>query len=98
MLDGADVTQPSTYVYPEWDERRRVYLADWCRVVEDVAEADPGSRPMLPGGAALRPALARLGTGLVPCRRRRQGDDPDLEAMVEARVGRITGAPRVEEV
>jgi nitric oxide reductase activation protein len=67
-------------------------------VVEEQAEVRPGSLPALSDGLAVRRALARLGTGLTPCRRRRQGDDIDIDAVVEARVGLRTGAPHTDDV
>jgi hypothetical protein len=84
--------------YPEWDGFRRRYREAWCTVSED----DP---PTVDGPAAppyddlgLERALARLGVGLERCRRRRQGDDLDVDAVVEARVdaevgGTIDDAP-----
>jgi nitric oxide reductase NorD protein len=97
-LGGMEPGAAATHVYPEWDERRRRYRPGWCRVIEDVASADAGSSPVLPDSVALRRTLARLGTGLTPCRRRRQGEDIDLDAAVEARVGLLTGASHIDDV
>ena len=88
----------ATHVYPEWDERRRSYRPGWCHVVEDVAPADAGSSTVLPESLALRRTLARLGTGLTPCRRRRQGEDIDIDAVVDARVGVLTGGTHTDDV
>ena len=96
--DEAEPPRPGARWYPEWDERRRTYRRDWCQVLEGVADADPGSTTALPQVAALRPALARLGTGLTPCRRRAQGDDVDIDALVQARVDRLAGGPGSEDV
>jgi nitric oxide reductase activation protein len=97
-VDGPDLQAASTHVYPEWDERRRTYRPDWCHVHEDVADAGSGFSVDLPDGVALRRALARLGTELVPCRRQRQGGDLDIDAIVQARVDRLAGGPLVEDV
>lgn len=90
-LDGVEPAQPAKHSYPEWDEQRGTYRPDWCQVTEAVAEPDLGSTSTLTDPIALRHALARLGTGLTPCRRRRQGDDLDIDAIVEARVDHRTG-------
>ena len=90
--------------YPEWDRARRRYRPDWCTVIE----SDPAARSSdatdatdattaRPDATALRRALARLGIGLTPCRRRRQGDDIDIDAAVEARVDTAAGAPPSDE-
>ena len=96
-LDATEPTATTSHHYPEWDVHRRTYRDNWCHVVEDVADAG-SAPPRLLDGAALRPVLARLGTGLTPCRRRRQGDDLDLDAMVDARIGVRTGAPHTDDV
>jgi nitric oxide reductase NorD protein len=89
--------------YPEWDVTRGRYRLDWCT----VHEADP--RPQAsgpadaawlaaPGSRALRRPLARLGTDLDRCRRQFAGDDIDIDAIVEARVDALAGAPRDQGV
>ena len=82
-LEGAGPDEATTHTYPEWDERRGVYRPDWCHVLEDVADADGVASVVLPDGATLRRALARLSTELVPCRRQRQGGDLDIDAVVD---------------
>lgn len=97
-LDGIEPDEPATHSYPEWDERRASYRPDWCHVVEDVADPEPGSATALPEPGELRHVLSRLGTGLTPCRRQRQGDDLDLDALVEARVDRLAGGRGSDDV
>ncbi len=97
-LEGAEPHEPTSHVYPEWDERRQVYRPDWCQVLDTVADADPRSSLVLHDDPGLRRALERLGTELVPCRRQRQGGDLDIDAIVEARVDRAAGGPLVEDV
>lgn len=84
--------------YPEWDLHLGAYRPDWCRVLEQVADTGTGSPPEAPDCSALRSALARLGTGLTRCRRRPQGDDLDLDAMVDAHVVRRVGGAHSGDV
>jgi hypothetical protein len=85
---------PQVRTYPEWDTHRRRYRPDWCTVQErDPRPEDEGGdgTPPLPDGQALRRPLARLGTGLGRVRRRPQGDDLDVDAVVESRVDEASG-------
>ena len=91
-LQAADAPDHAGRSYPEWDERQQRYRADWCHVVEDEAVAGPVPMAM-PGAEPTRRALGRLGLGLTPCRRRQQGDDIDIDAVVSARVDLAAGSP-----
>ena len=101
FIANAPVAQPDTPVvtttaattYPEWDARRRRYRPDWCTVVESDAPVDPGAEAAIPDVAALRRSLARLGIGLARCHRRRQGEDIDIDAVVESRMLARAGLP-----
>lgn len=88
---GEETGPGSRLTYPEWDVHRRRYRPDWCTVVESDAPSAP-ALPM-PDGALFRRSLARLGTGLVGCRRRPQGDDIDIDAAIEAAVEARAGSP-----
>ena len=91
-LEDGDAPEQVGRSYPEWDERQGRYRANWCHVVEDEAVAAPV--PMaLPETEPTRRALGRLGLGLTPCRRRQQGDDIDIDAVVSARVDLAAGSP-----
>jgi nitric oxide reductase NorD protein len=79
--------------YPEWDGNRGRYRPDWCIVVESDARADGTSTMQLPNGLTMRRSLARLGTGMIRCRRQPQGDDVDIDAAVEAHIDTLAGAP-----
>jgi hypothetical protein len=84
--------------YPEWDVHRRRYRRDWCTVME-VEPRPTGSTPVfVSGGSGLRRPLSRLGMGLDRCRRRVQGDDLDIDAVVEARVELMAGSRPDEAV
>jgi nitric oxide reductase NorD protein len=96
--DGEVRGGPTSHWYPEWDERRHAYRPDWCQVLDGVAEAGPASAGALLEPADLRRALARLGAGLTPYRRRRQGDDVDIDALVESRVDRRAGRSGSDDI
>jgi nitric oxide reductase NorD protein len=84
--------------YPEWDVHRRRYRRDWC-TVQEVEPRPKDSAPLLVSdGYGLRRPLARLGMGLDRCHRRVQGDDIDIDAVVEARVEAMAGAAPDEAV
>jgi hypothetical protein len=84
--------------YPEWDVHRRSYRQDWC-TVREVQPRPKDSTPLLvSGGYGLRRPLARLGMGLDRCHRRVQGDEIDIDAVVEARVDAMAGAAPDEAI
>jgi hypothetical protein len=84
--------------YPEWDVRRRRYRQNWCTVQE--VEPRPSDGPPLfpPDGYGLRRPLARLGMGLDRYHRRVQGDDVDIDAVIEAHVETLAGSAPDEAV
>lgn len=84
--------------YPEWDSHRRRYRDRWCTVAE--TEPDPDPRPWrIPENArGLRRPLARLGTAPTRVRRQAQGDDLDIDAVVESRVRFLSGSTPEEAV
>lgn len=73
-------------VYPEWDVHHRRYRPQWCTVVE--LEPERGDRSRIPrrDTRSLRRALARLGTELERHHRQPQGEDLDLDAVVDSYV------------
>jgi nitric oxide reductase activation protein len=79
--------EPGVAVYPEWDTNRRRYRAHWCTVIE-VETPDEGRRPLAraPNDPVLRRRLARLGLGLEAVRRQPEGDELDLDALVDLQV------------
>jgi nitric oxide reductase activation protein len=91
-LDDTAGASRSGAIYPEWDVRRRRYRAGWCTVADiDPPRLATTVAPAAPDSTAFRRPLARLGLGLTNCRRRRQGDDVDLDAAVEAHVDARAG-------
>jgi nitric oxide reductase NorD protein len=84
--------------YPEWDVHRRRYRQDWCTVQEVEPRPKDGTSLCVSDGYGLRRPLARLGMGLDRCHRRVQGDDIDIDAAIEARVGVMAGSAPDEGV
>jgi hypothetical protein len=90
--DGVAPFAPRRFVYPEWDARRRRYRPAWCTVIETEPETEAGAALAVPDIHRLRRALAPLGTELERRHRELQGDDIDIDAAVEARVGVLAGS------
>jgi len=84
--------------YREWDERRRRYREDWCTVREIEPPCTDGHPLPRPDVHTLRRPLTRLGIGRDRCHRQAQGDDIDVDAVVEARVGTVAGSTPDEAV
>jgi nitric oxide reductase NorD protein len=85
--------------YPEWDVHRRRYRQDWCTVQEVEPRPTDNSTPLfVSNGYGLRRPLARLGMGLDRRHRRVQGDDIDIDAVVEARIEVMAGSAPDEAV
>ncbi|MGW0181592.1 nitric oxide reductase activation protein [Nocardia sp. NPDC003345] len=78
--------RPGARTYPEWDFHRRRYRPRWCTVVETGPEPGPQTQVPECDRHGLRRALARLGTTPGPVRRQPQGDDLDIDAVVESLV------------
>jgi nitric oxide reductase NorD protein len=71
-------------LYPEWDVHRGRYRPEYCRVIDyplssvvDVADA------AVPHDEVLRGRLSRLGLGPKVFRRQPDGDDVDVEALID---------------
>jgi nitric oxide reductase activation protein len=84
--------------YPEWDVNRRAYRADWCTVLEIDSAAMVSASSAIDGSIGLRRPLARLGMGLHRRHRQAQGDDIDIDAVVEAHVEAMAGSVVDESV
>jgi nitric oxide reductase NorD protein len=84
--------------YPEWDANRRRYRPDWCTVVEIDSAAKASASPAIDDAVGLRRPLARLGMGLHRRHRQPQGDDIDIDAVVEAHVELVAGSVPDEAV
>lgn len=85
--------------YPEWDVFNNTYRHDWCRVVDfpltaDVDTSDAG----VIHDDVLRRRLSRVGLGPKALRRRSDGDELDLEALIELVVDLRWGYSPPEDV
>jgi len=84
--------------YPEWDMHQRIYKSDWCTVREAELPRKEISESAMPDSNSLRRPLARIGLGLDRCHRQRQGDDIDIDAVIEARIEVLAGSTPDEAV
>lgn len=78
--------------YPEWNVHDRCYRLDWCTVHELAPAIDAQASVDWLEGYGLRKPITRLSMGLDRFHRQRQGDDIDIDALIECRVGRSAGA------
>jgi hypothetical protein len=85
--------------YPEWDVHTQRYRQDFCTVneVEITTILDAG-RFAIADRIGLRRALARLGLGIDRYHRQAQGDDIDIDAVVESRIEQLAGSAPDEAV
>jgi hypothetical protein len=86
-------------LYPEWDVFKDRYKPDWCRVIDfpltvaaDVSAADVAHDDVL------RRRLARVGLGPKVLRGRADGDDLDIEALIDLFVDLQSGFSGEEHV
>ncbi|WIM90466.1 VWA domain-containing protein [Candidatus Mycobacterium wuenschmannii] len=84
--------------YPEWDAGRKSYRHDWCTVVETEPVTKGSASSAIDAAIGVRRPLARLGMGLHRSHRQPQGDDLDIDAVVEARVEAMAGSVPDEAV
>jgi Mg-chelatase subunit ChlD len=71
-------------LHPEWDVFKQCYRPDWCRVIDfpltaaaDISTAD------VPRDDVLRRRLSRVGLGPKMLRGRPDGDELDIEALID---------------
>ena len=85
-------------LYPEWDEHRGRYRPDWCRVLELPLGPAPSPGDGTERDEVLRRRLARIGLGPMVQRDRPQGDDIDIDALIDATVDLRSGHSPTEHV
>jgi hypothetical protein len=86
-------------LYPEWDVHKNQYRPEWCRVLDIPL----GPAPDVGAGGVerdeiLRRRLARLGLGPKVLRRRHDGEDIDVDALVDLAVDLAAGHSSGENV
>ena len=89
-------------LHPEWDVHNNRYRPEWCRVIDfpltvapdmsDISAAD------VPHDEALRRRLSRVGLGPKILRGRQDGDELDIEALIDLFVDLRSGYSRQEHV
>jgi nitric oxide reductase NorD protein len=86
-------------LFPEWDVFKDRYRPDWCRVVDYpfTSQADVSASGVMPD-EVLRRRLSRIGLGPKALRRRPDGDDLDIEALVDLAVDLRSGFSPPEHV
>lgn len=86
-------------LYPEWDVHNNRYRRQWCRVLDFPLriEADT-STAGVPRDDVLRRRLSRIGLGPMVLRRRPDGDELDIEALIDLFVDLRSGYSPPEHV
>ena len=86
-------------LHPEWDVFKNRYRPDWCRVIEfPVTAAVDVSAAGVPHDAVLRRRLSRIGLGRKVLRARPDGDELDIEALIDLVVDLRSGYSPPEHV
>lgn len=71
-------------LYPEWDVHKNQYRPEWCRVIDfPLLTAPDISAAGVQQDEVLRRRLTRLGLGPKVLRRRPDGEDLDVEALID---------------
>ncbi len=85
--------------HPEWDVYRNRYRPDWCRVIDFPLNADADvSAAGIPHDDVLRRRLSRVGLGPKILRGRADGDELDLEALIDLSIDLRCGHSPPEHV
>lgn len=79
-------------LYPEWNVHDHCYRQDWCSVEETEAPRDISAAVEWLEGYGLRRPISRLGLGLDRFRHQSQGDDIDIDAIIDAQVEIASGS------
>ena len=86
-------------LYPEWDVYNNRYRPDWCRVIDFplTVAADISAAAVAPDDV-LRRRLSRIGLGPKVLRARPDGDELDIEALIDLFVDLRSGYSPPEHV
>ena len=86
-------------LYPEWDVHKDRYRPEWCRVIDfPLGPAPDISAGGVERDEVLRRRLARLGLGPKVLRRRPDGDDLDVDALMDYAVDVAAGHSPAENI
>lgn len=86
-------------LHPEWDVYRKRYRPDWCRVLDfPITVAAGVSAASVPCDEVLLRRLSRIGLGPKTLRRRPDGDDLDVEALIDLAIDLRSGYSGAEHV
>jgi Mg-chelatase subunit ChlD len=86
-------------LYPEWDVHKQHYRPEWCRVIDfPLGPAPDISAGGVERDEALRRRLARLGLGPKVLRRRPDGEDLDVDALIDLAVDLAAGHSPTEHI
>ena len=86
-------------LYPEWDVYKGRYRPEWCRVLEwDLGPAPGACIGKVERDETLRRRLARVGLGPQVIRRRPDGEDLDVDAVIDFAVDVRAGRSPAEHV
>jgi Mg-chelatase subunit ChlD len=89
-------------LYPEWDVHNNRYRPQWCRVVDfpltAASEASAIADAGVPHDDVLRRRLSRVGLGPKVLRGRPDGDEPDIEALINLFIDLRSGYSPPEHV
>ncbi|MBH0779721.1 nitric oxide reductase activation protein NorD [Nocardia bovistercoris] len=86
-------------LHPEWDVNGNRYRPDWCRVIDfPLTVAADISDAGVPHDDVLRRRLSRVGLGPKVLRRRPDGDELDIEALIDLVVDLRSGFAPPEQV
>jgi nitric oxide reductase NorD protein len=84
-------------LYPEWDVHNNRYRPQWCRVIDFPMTADADvSAAGVPHDDVLRRRLSRIGLGPKVLRRRSDGDELDIDALIDLFVDLRSGCSAPE--
>jgi nitric oxide reductase NorD protein len=86
-------------LFPEWDVHNNRYRPEWCRVIDfPLTAAADVSDAGVPHDDVLRRRLSRIGLGPRVLRGRPDGDDVDIEALIDLFVDLRSGYSPPEHV
>ena len=86
-------------LHPEWDVHENRYRPEWCRVIDfPLRSAHDISAAGVRHDEVLRRRLARLGLGPKVFRRQPDGDDLDIEALIDLAVDLRSGHSSPEHI